>query len=71
VEGIRGQIVNTIEVAGPNPPAMLSVDGQTNHPLGPGDTVEIRRAAEQAQLLMDPDRSYYQVLQSKLKWGGS
>ena len=63
--------VITIEVERPSPAALLSVDGQTIATLAPGDTVEIQRAAEQAQLLMDPDRTYYQVLQSKLKWGGS
>ena len=37
----------------------------------PGDRVEIRFAEERVPLLMDPDRSFYQVLQSKLKWGGN
>jgi NAD kinase len=49
----------------------LSVDGQVSQTLWSGDSIEIRRADEQVQLMMDPDRTYYQVLQSKLKWGGS
>ena len=61
----------SLQVGRPSPVALLTVDGQLNHTLRPGDTVEIRRAEEQVQLMMDPDRSYYQVLQSKLKWGGS
>lgn len=60
-----------LKVEGPNAAAVLSMDGQVNHPLSPGDEVEIRLAAERVPLLMDPDRSFYQVLQSKLKWGGS
>lgn len=60
----------TIEILKPNPAAILSMDGQVTQTLSPGDTVEIRRATEKAQLLMDPERSYYKVLQSKLKWGG-
>jgi NAD+ kinase len=60
-----------VDVGRPSPPALLCIDGQVKLHLGPGDRVEIRRAAEQVQLLMDPDRSYYQVLQSKLKWGGT
>lgn len=60
-----------IEVVRPSPTALLSVDGAMTKTLGPGDVVKIRRADEQAKLLMDPDRTYYQVLQSKLKWGGS
>jgi NAD+ kinase len=60
-----------IRVDGPNPLAVLSLDGQVNHALSPGDRVDIRQATERVSMLMDPDRSFYQVLQSKLKWGGS
>jgi NAD+ kinase len=60
----------SVEVSRPSPSALLSLDGQSERVLWPGDRVEVRRAAEQVQLLMDPERSYYQVLQSKLKWGG-
>jgi NAD+ kinase len=47
----------SVEIGRPSPEAL--------------DRIEIRRAAEQVQLLTDPDRTFYQVLQSKLKWGGS
>ncbi len=60
----------TVEVLKPNPSALVSLDGQAVHTLRPGDTVDIRRAAEQVKLLMDPETSYYKVLQSKLRWGG-
>ena len=61
----------TIEVCRPGPAALLTVDGEVLRTLWPGDQIEIRRADEQVPLMMDPERSYYQVLQSKLKWGGS
>jgi len=60
-----------VEVLKPSPPAILSIDGQVTQTLKSGDRIEVRRADQQAKLLMDPDRTYYQVLQSKLKWGGS
>lgn len=60
-----------MEIGKPSPSALLSLDGQVAQTLYPGDFAEVRRAAEQVQLLMDPDRTYYQVLQTKLKWGGS
>jgi NAD+ kinase len=60
-----------VEVLRPSPPALLCVDGFVLQTLHPGDRIRVQRAAEQAKLLMDPDRTYYQVLQSKLKWGGS
>jgi NAD+ kinase len=61
----------SVEVSRPSPAALRCVDGQVLQTLLPGDEVEVRRAPEQAQLLTDPERSYYQVLQNKLKWGGS
>lgn len=61
----------TVEVGRLSPPALLSLDGRATQTLWPGDRAEIRRAPEQVQLLMDPDRTYYQVLQNKLKWGGA
>lgn len=60
-----------MEVGRPSPEALLSIDGHVVEKMGPGDRAEVKRAVEQVQLLMDPDRSYYQVLQNKLKWGGS
>jgi NAD+ kinase len=51
-------------------PAMISLDGQQNRVLAPGDRIEIRQATEQTMLLTDPGHSFYQVLQNKLKWGG-
>ncbi len=61
--------VLSVTVSPPSPPAILCLDGETKHALEAGDRVEIRRASEQVQLLMDPDRTFYQVLQTKLKWG--
>src|SRR5258708_7501635 len=60
-----------IKVEGRPTAAVLSLDGQMNHAVSPGDRVEIRLGTERVPLLMDPDRTFYQVLQSKLKWGGS
>jgi NAD+ kinase len=60
-----------VEVLRPSPPAILCVDGLVTQTLHPGDRIEVRRAEVQAKLLIDPDRTYYQVLQNKLKWGES
>jgi len=59
-----------VSVLKPSPETILSLDGRLSQTLSPGDRVEIRRSMKQAQLLMDPDRTFYQVLQNKLKWGG-
>ncbi|OGR90370.1 MAG: hypothetical protein A2992_09635 [Elusimicrobia bacterium RIFCSPLOWO2_01_FULL_59_12] len=60
-----------IKVEGPNAPAVLSLDGQVNLALPVGSRVDICQATERIPLLLEADRSFYQVLQSKLKWGGS
>jgi NAD+ kinase len=60
-----------VEVLKPSPEALLCADGHVVQTLHAGDRITVRRADEQVKLLMDPDRTYYQVLQSKLKWGGS
>jgi NAD+ kinase len=60
-----------VEVLKPSPEALLCADGHVVQTLRPGDRITVRRADEHAKLLMDPDRTYYQVLQSKLKWGGA
>lgn len=63
--------VIAIKIQSPTAPALLSLDGQLNYTVAPGDQVDIALAPEKVSLLMDPDRSFYQVLQSKLKWGAS
>lgn len=59
-----------VEIGPPADAAVLCLDGQITLDLKPGDQVEVARAVERVSLLMDPGRSFYQVLQTKLKWGG-
>jgi NAD+ kinase len=47
----------------------LSVDGQLGEPLQDGDVVYCRRSKFQVRLFKMPQRSFYDVLRSKLKWG--
>jgi NAD+ kinase len=60
-----------VEVLKPSPSALLCVDGHVAQTLHSGDRIAVRRAEEQPKLLMDSNHTYYQVLQNKLKWGGS
>jgi NAD+ kinase len=48
----------------------LTVDGQEVATLEPGDTVEVRSAAEKTRLVRSNARSFYEVLRSKLRWSG-
>jgi len=49
---------------------LLTVDGQEGTPLAPGDVVEVRQGRMPASLVRSPNRTYYDVLRSKLGWGG-
>lgn len=48
----------------------LSVDGQESSSLGYEDTVRIQRAPEPVHLVRLKDRTFYDSLSAKLKWGG-
>jgi len=49
---------------------ILTMDGQENIPLQLGDLVQVRKARERLKLIVPEKRSYYQVLRTKMKWGG-
>ena len=51
--------------------AMLTIDGQEAFELHPNSVVEIKKAAETIKLIRSHKRSYYEVLRTKLKWGGT
>lgn len=60
-----------VEMLKPSPDALLCVDGHVVRTLRPYDRIALRRSEHQVKLLMDADKSFYQVLQTKLKWGGA
>jgi NAD+ kinase len=51
------------------PRVLMSLDGQVGCQLKVGDEVRITRYAKPFKLLLNPKRSYYEVLRRKLKWG--
>jgi len=48
---------------------MLTLDGQVGFALKQWDTVEVRRAAARIRLLRFPQKHFFSVLRTKLKWG--
>lgn len=58
-----------IEVTADHPDLLLTVDGQENVVIQPGSTVELYRADHTIHLIRFSDRSFYDVLRTKLKWG--
>jgi NAD+ kinase len=61
----------TLEVAllTDSPDVVLSVDGQAERPVRAHHRVRIRRAAARLRLIRDPQKTYFEVLRAKLKWG--
>jgi NAD+ kinase len=49
--------------------AFLTIDGQPGTMLADGDVVECRKSVMQVKLLKLPERSFFDVLRTKLKWG--
>jgi NAD+ kinase len=52
-------------------PAQVACDGEFYGNLHVGDTLRIRAAAETLTLLHPKDYNYYELLRSKLNWGGT
>jgi NAD+ kinase len=48
---------------------MLTLDGQVGIELQQGDIVEVRQAAARIQLVRFPQKDFFSVLRTKLKWG--
>jgi NAD+ kinase len=56
---------------GPNgePEVKLTVDGQVGFDLVSGDVLTFRRSKQRTRLVLSGQRSFYEVLRGKLKWG--
>src|SRR5437016_1470118 len=51
--------------------AMVTFDGQAGIALQPRDLIEIRASENKTRLIRFADRTYYDMLRKKLKWGES
>ncbi len=65
--GVALEVTLTSQVEG----AMATFDGQVGVALVQGDTVAIAVSEHRTQLIRLPDRTYYDLLRRKLKWGDS
>jgi NAD+ kinase len=66
---LRPQAVVRITIARREQDALLTIDGQEGMPLSGGDVVEVRQGRSPVSLVRSPNRTYYDVLRSKLGWG--
>ena len=49
--------------------SFLTVDGQVGGLLEPGDIVECTASKSEVLLVHPPDKTFFDVLRQKLKWG--
>jgi len=57
------------KLAGTHEEAFVTFDGQWGHPLEADDVVSIKRAPRMLKLVRAANRTYFDVLRQKLKWG--
>lgn len=54
-----------------NQEIFLTLDGQEGLPIGERDRVCVRKSDQTVMLVQSPNKNYFDVLRSKLKWGES
>jgi NAD+ kinase len=50
-------------------PLFVTLDGQISRELEPTDRVRITKSAKRVALVRPPNKSYFQILRNKLRWG--
>lgn len=58
-----------IEVKFKDEDVVLTADGQVGMPLKGGDIVEVCRSDNLTRLILSPDKEYFEILRTKLRWG--
>lgn len=58
-----------IDIAAAEEPVYLTMDGQVGFQLEPKDRVAISKSASRVYFVQSPQKSYFEVLRSKLRWG--
>ena len=58
-----------IDIAAAEEPVYLTLDGQVGFQLLPNDRVAICKSSSRVYFVQSPQKTYYEVLRSKLRWG--
>ena len=60
----------TVELERNSEPAIFIVDGQERREFRPGEKITCRKAAHKVRLVVPKNKTYYEILRSKMKWSG-
>lgn len=66
---IRDSSCIEVKLAGSAESAFLTLDGQKGIPMEAEDCIRIQRSPECLKLIQPPQKSYFEILRNKLKWG--
>lgn len=66
---LSADVVVEVRLESQSEEVYLTLDGQQGFPLTTRDLIRIRRCSEPVRLIVEPSRSYFQILHRKLKWG--
>lgn len=66
---VRDSSSVAVHVSGDTESVLLTLDGQTGIPMQAADVVRMKRAPERLKLIQPAQKSYFEILRSKLKWG--
>ena len=66
---LRPSAVVRITIGRREADTLLTIDGQEGTRLAAGDVIEVRQGRSPVSLVRSPNRTYYDVLRSKLGWG--
>jgi NAD+ kinase len=50
-------------------PLYITLDGQVGFELGPADRVTITKSSSKVRLVCPPQKTYFEILRNKLRWG--
>jgi NAD+ kinase len=59
----------TVTLKSKNEDVFLTLDGQVGYILRYQDVIRIKKAEYSIRLIRPPERNYFEVLRTKLKWG--
>jgi len=65
-----GSEIHLRPIMEPDDQVFVTFDGQSGFPMRPGDVVSVSRASRVIRIVRSPRRSYFELLRTKLKWGG-
>jgi NAD+ kinase len=66
---LPANVTVTVEVLSPSEELLLTIDGQQDSRLAPGDRVVVSRAETPVRLVRFPGQSFFSTLRQKLRWG--